>query len=176
METNETILKGGYIYSNRPVLQSWEATAPTYCRVNTLFIDRRICMMHAGRWFYFAPAEGDSHEARDRSHGSPKDDLGCGALRYGREVPYGPDRFSPKAAVNGQANAARSDRVDGYVEELHPHGVENFQGKQRPCWNKPGEHRTLIIGLRKRTRRTRGINRPAIRYHDALLIIYNSDM
>lgn len=83
--------------------------------------------------FYFAPAEGDSHDTRDRAHGSPKDDLGRGALRHVRVVPYLSERNPLKAAVNDQAKAARPDRVDGHVEELHPHGVENLEGEQPPC-------------------------------------------
>lgn len=79
-----------------------------------------------------APAERDSHDSRDRPDRRSEHDLGRGARR---RVGEGPDRAEvvfPEAAVDGQADSARPDRVDGHVEELHAHGVEDLESKQSP--------------------------------------------
>lgn len=146
---NEPLLKGG-IFSNPPRPLKLAGSC-SHAAKNTFIVDR---------WFYFAPAESDSHEARERAHGRPKDDLGCVALLYIFEGPYRPDSFSPEAAVNGQANAARPDRVDGHVEELHPHSVEDLESKQSPCGpekKKRVEHRpNILLGVLQPIQRTRG--------------------
>lgn len=78
-----------------------------------------------------APAEYHSNSTSNHADHSPQQHFGCTALRRCGEVPDCTESVTLKPTVDHQAHTARPNSVDGYVKELHAHGVENLEGEQR---------------------------------------------
>ena len=78
-------------------------------------------------------AKENADSACSQSNQSSKHNIGGGAQFNGREGPDLSECFSLKSTVHCQADAAGAYRVDCSLEELHPHGVENFKGEEGSC-------------------------------------------